>query len=109
MPSYLLVEARDPFDSADVDDFWDLARGLADHGDDVTVYLVQNGVLPARAASSAAGRLSELAGTATVLADDFSLRERGIATSDLAAGVSVSDIDSFVDRLMADGTKVIWH
>jgi sulfur relay protein TusB/DsrH len=106
---YVLIESRDPFDSADVGRVWDLAEGLVANGDEVTVYLVQNGVLPARAASSAAGRLSGLAETVTVLADDFSLRERGIGDDELAEGVGVSDVGSLVDLLVGDGTKVLWH
>jgi len=42
----------------------------------------------------------------TVLADDFSLRERGI--SKLAEGVAASPIDVVVDHLAA-GHKTLWH
>ena len=48
MASYLLIESRDPYDSNDVWFCCDLARQLAQQGDEVTVFLVQNGVLPAR-------------------------------------------------------------
>lgn len=106
MGSYLIIEARDPWDSADVAGTQSFAADLADNGSDVTVYLVQNGVMPARAGSSAAADLTALAQKATVLADDFSLRERGI--SDLAAGVTQSTVDDLVDMLV-DGRKVIWH
>jgi sulfur relay protein TusB/DsrH len=109
MAKYLLVEARDPFDSADVNRFYDLASGIADQADDVTVFLVQNGVLPTRRNSSAAARVKKLATKATVLADGFSLRERGIADDDLAEGVQVSDIDQLVDLMAEDGRKVLWH
>ena len=80
-----------------------LAAGLADDGSNVTMYLVQNGVMPARAGSTAAADLTALAGKVDVLADDFSLRERGI--SNLADGVSESNVDALVDML-ADGRKV---
>ena len=89
---YLLIETRDPFDSSDVQRSYDLAGGLADEKNDVTVFLVQNGVLPARR-----GSLSELlTNTARagveVLADDFSLRERGIAANRLAEGVKAASL-----------------
>ena len=106
MSSYLIIEARDPFDSADVANAHALASGLADGGSDVTMFLVQNGVMPARAGSSAAADLTALSGKVQVLADDFSLRERGITS--LADGVTQSDVDALVDML-ADGRKVIWH
>jgi predicted peroxiredoxin len=109
MSKYLVIESRDPFDSADVGGLYDLAGSLADQADDLTVYLVQNGVLPARRKSAAAERLTTLAKSATVLADDFSLRERGIRDDDLATGVEVSGVDTLVDLLADDGRKVLWH
>lgn len=109
MAKYLLVEARDPFDSADVSRFYDLAGGMADQAENVTVFLVQNGVLPTRRNSAAAAHVTKLASKATVLADGFSLRERGIGTGDLADGVEVSTIDRLVDLLAEDGRKVLWH
>lgn len=109
MASYLLIEARDPFDSADSEHLYSMAEGLADNGDDVTVYLVQNGVLPTRAASAKASVVASLTAKATVLADDFSLRERGIESAELVDGVTTSDVDHLVDLLAEDGRKVIWH
>jgi sulfur relay (sulfurtransferase) complex TusBCD TusD component (DsrE family) len=109
MGKYLLIESRDPFDSADVRTTYDLVHGLADDANDVTVFLVQNGVLPARKASSAADQIGQLASKATVLADDFSLRERGIAQDELVDGVTPSEIGAVVDLSLDEGRKVIWH
>jgi predicted peroxiredoxin len=44
-----------------------------------------------------------------LLADDFSLCERGIATTDLQEGIRASNIDSVVTALIQEDTKVIWH
>ena len=44
----------------------------------------------------------------TVLADDFSLRERGIPGDRLADKVQASSLEVVVDHL-AEGRKVIWH
>lgn len=109
MGNYLLVETRDPFDSADVAGMYDLADGLAENGDDVTVFLVQNGVLAARSASVAGTRVAQLASRSRVLADDFSLRERGIRDEELAKGIEPTSIDSLIDLAMEDGRKIIWH
>jgi len=46
-------------------------------------------------------------GGVTVLADDFTLRERGIPAERLAAGVTASPLDVVVDQLAA-GHKTIW-
>ena len=109
MGKYLLIESRDPFDSADVRTTYDLVQGLADDANDVTVFLVQNGVLPARKASSVAGDVQQLTTKATVLADDFSLRERGITSDELVDGVTPSDIGVVIDLSLDQGRKVIWH
>ena len=71
------------------------------------MFLVQNGVLAARRVA-AAEPLTRLARSGvTVLADEFSLRERGIADDRLAAGVRTADLGHVVDAL-ADGARVLW-
>ena len=108
MSDYLLIESRDPFDSGDVTNFYDLASSLAGNGDKVTVFLVQNGVLPARqsAMSEMLSRLSDSG--VEILADEFALSERGIGASNLARGVQAAPIKVIVDQL-AEGRKAIWH
>ena len=106
MAEYLLIESRDPFESNDVGYYYDLAKGLVDGGNQVTLFLAQNGVLSARPSAHSAA-LSVLAQSGvTVLADDFSLQERGIAK--LAEGVAAAPIDVVVDHLAA-GHKTLWH
>lgn len=108
MAKYLLIESRDPFETADVDYYYDLAKGLAGDGHQVTLFLVQNGVLPARPSTKSA-RLTEVARAGVeVLADEFALRERGIAADRLAAGVAAAPLDVVVDQL-AEGRKAMWH
>ena len=106
MAQYLLIESRDPFESNDVGYYYDLARGLVEDGNQVTLFLTQNGVLAARPSAHSA-KLDALARSGvTVLADDFSLQERGIAK--LADGVAAATIDVVVDQLAA-GHKTLWH
>lgn len=108
MAKYLLIESRDPFESNDVAYFYDLAGALARDGNEVTLFLVQNGVLAARP-SARSDRIAQLASAGvTVLADDFSLRERGIRTDRLVAGVQPAPIEVVIDRL-AEGCKALWH
>ena len=108
MPRYLLIESRDPFDSNDTRFCGDLARQLAAAKNDVTLFLVQNGVLPVRPGARSAD-LTSLAGAGVkVLADSFSLKERGIDESRLAPGVAAAPLDVVLDAL-AEGAKVIWH
>lgn len=108
MAKYLLIESRDPFEANDVGYCYDLASSLAKAGNEVTLFLVQNGVLPARpSARSEALSVAADAGV-QVLADDFSLRERGIPADRLAKGVKAAALDVVVDQL-AEGRKAIWH
>jgi predicted peroxiredoxin len=108
MANYLLIESRDPFDSNDTQFVYDLATNLKKQGNEVTVFLVQNGVLPARK-SPFSSKLNDLVQAGVkVVADDFSLRERGITNNRLVGGITASDVDFVVDRL-ADGWKAIWH
>jgi predicted peroxiredoxin len=105
---YLLIESRDPFDSNDVASYYGLAADLAREGNQVTLFLVQNGVLPARP-SKHSEALTTVAGAGVeVLADDFSLRERGIDAARLADAVKPAPLDVVIDRL-ADGCKAMWH
>lgn len=108
MKKYLLIESRDPFESCDVAHVLRLAAGLAAEGHQVAVFLVQNGVLPARFGAKADGLGKLAAAGIEVHADDFSLRERAIAPEALVHGVSPAPIGLVVDR-MAQGWNVIWH
>jgi sulfur relay (sulfurtransferase) complex TusBCD TusD component (DsrE family) len=107
MANYLLIESRDPFEWNDVSRTYSLATGLAREGNQITLFLVQNGVFPARRSSKSAELTSLSKSGVRVLADDFSLRERGIGAGSLAEGVNSSAIDAVVDGLAA-GHKAIW-
>ena len=106
MAEYLLIESRDPFECNDVRYYYDLARGLVESGNQVTLFLAQNGVLAARPSAHSAVLSALVQSGVTVLADDFSLQERGIAK--LAEGVTAAPIDVVVDHLAA-GHKTLWH
>ncbi len=108
MSNYLLIESRDPFDSNDVANYYDLASNLAAAGNKVTLFLIQNGVLAARNGAKTDGLEAVAKNGVEILADDFSLRERGIAGDGLASAVSAASLDVVVDHL-ANGSKAIWH
>src|SRR5260370_37399906 len=96
MSRYLLIESRDPFDSPDTSFVHDLSRSLVQGGHDVTIFLVQNGVLPARPCIHSATLTSLAQAGVTILADDFSLRERGIAADALVQGVRAAPRDAVI-------------
>lgn len=104
MSDYVIVESRDPFEHHGVRATYELARSLVKGGRRVTLFLVQNGVLPSRQ-GTASTQLAELKeGGVEVLADTFSLRERGIPPERLAGGVSPAEIGTVVDALVGGRT-----
>lgn len=108
MPSYLLIESRDPFESQDVERTYELAAGLAARQEDVTILLVENGVFAARE-SSRSQALQQLAKKGVAIqADEFSLRERGIDTSRVFPAVTPVTLDTVIAHL-SRGHKVLWH
>ena len=111
MARYVLIESRDPFEYGDSLYMYDLAGDLAGKKNDVTLFLIQNGVLTTRQGvkNNPLAGLQQRAPSVNVAADDFSLRERGIAKSSIGGGVEVSNVDNLVDLLVEDGTKIVWH
>ena len=107
MTAYVLIESRDPFESRDTEFVEQTAIALKERGHAVTVFLVQNGVFAARKTTGRLRRLAE-AGV-TLLADDFSLHERGIQPDELAPGIEASGIDRLVMAIAQANTKAIWH
>ena len=107
MARYVFIESRDPFESRDTQFVEETAIALHERGHEVTVFLVQNGVLAARNSVRRLVRLAE-AGV-TLLADDLSLRERGITAEELATDVRESGIEALVDALVQENTKALWH
>ncbi len=108
MNEYLLIESQDPLESGDVLDHYRLAAELVQAGNRVTLFLVQNGVFPARSSPASDALASTAWAGVTILADGFSLRERGIASRRLIDGVAEAPLDTVVDRLAA-GHRVLWH
>ncbi|HZS03726.1 MAG TPA: DsrE family protein [Blastocatellia bacterium] len=109
MARYVIIESRDPFESRDTQFVAETATALQKRGHEVTVFLVQNGVLAARE-QARGSHLPQLARAGVrLLADDFSLRERGIAAAETGPGIEESNIDVLTDLLVQQGTKAIWH
>ena len=106
MAKYTLIASRDTFESKEAEKYIALAGDLKRAGNDVTLFLVQNGVLCARRCPGAAA-ISKLAEAGvTVLADSFALRERGI--QDPAPHAVRAPIRLVIDRMCA-GWSPVWH
>src|SRR5262245_43506529 len=108
MSRYFLIESRDPFESRDSERYLGWAVALARAGHDVHLFLVQDGVLGARRRAATAALTVAAAAGVGISADEFSLRERGIAETDLSPAVRAAPLDKAIERL-ADGCKALWH
>ncbi len=106
MSKYLFIESRDPFEHNDATQTWELATALAKKGNDVALFLVQNGVLAARKGAKVS-TLSKDAGV-TLYVDDISLVERGMNSELVRDDIKVSDMDALVDLTLEEGRKAIW-
>jgi predicted peroxiredoxin len=107
--NYVFIESPDPFESSDASVLADTAASLKKRGNNVTVFLVQNGVLAVRKQARKSPLPKLLESGVTVHADDFSLRERGIQSDEWQTPVKTATIDQLVDLIVQENTKAVWH
>lgn len=109
MAHYVLVESRSPLDGGEY--AFDLGRQLARLQHNVTIYLIQDAVFAARNRFEAGEKLvaEAKAENLTLLADEVSLRQRGITKARLSEAVRVSNTNELTDLLMEKSDKAIWH
>lgn len=107
MSRYLLIESRDPFETREVEQDYQLAADLANQGQDTTLFLIQNGVMSARGAAKDSMLNSLLNQGVKIVCDEFSLRERGIYSRALLQGVEIGPLDIVLEHL-AEKSKTLW-
>ena len=104
---YMLILSSGPTESR-FQQAGNMARELQGQGHKTTLFLVQNATLAARQ-SPAGDSVRELTRQGImVLADDFSLKERGIKNNQLAPEITPASLDCIIDSLAA-GHKVLWQ
>jgi len=108
MSGYLIIESHDPLETREERCTFGLAADLARAGHAVTLFLVQNGVAPARRGVRCDSLGLAVKSGVQVLADEFSLRERAISSDHLAPGVLKAPIGAVIDQ-MEEGRKTLWH
>ena len=108
MEHFFFIQSREPLTDNRATADYELINNLAAAGNQVTVMLVQNGVIPARRGSIIKSFDKLCDGKAWILADPFSLAQRQIANDELKAGIESSALDRAVKAMLA-GHKVIWH
>lgn len=107
-PVHLLVESQGTWNGPNAGRFLEDAAVLAGSGEQVTVFLVQDGVFDAvRGALPVLHRLAELG--VPVWADDFSLAQRALPAARLADAVTVTGMDAVAGMLLSGTCRVVWH
>jgi hypothetical protein len=104
---YVIILSEDPLELTATARVTDLALQLKKRGHAVTLFMVQNGVFASRSRSPRDPLGPLLAASIDVLADDFSLHERGIDPEELRPGVTAAPIGAVVTRLAA-GWNALW-
>lgn len=105
---HLLIETQGPWGGPMSGRFLQDAATLARRGDRVWVFLVQDAV--ATAVPGAAAPLRELARLGVHLwVDDFSRAQRALPSDGLDPVVTIVDMATVVERLLAGATRVVWH
>lgn len=108
MTHYLILESRDPYDSADWVNIQQIVIDLKKNGNDVSLFLLQNGVLPARKGTEFEKHFADLKTLeVNIFADFFALQERGI--QELAKSVEKTNFDRLIQLCLTTNTKTIWH
>jgi sulfur relay (sulfurtransferase) complex TusBCD TusD component (DsrE family) len=109
LSNYVFIESRDPFESPETNVVTETAVALKKKGHTVTVFLVKNGVLGARRQAAKSQLPAVVESGVTVLADDFSMQERGMSMEECAPGLQAGTMDRLIDLIVQDNTKAVWH
>ncbi len=108
MVRYLIVDSRDLTEYTSGRYVQKVAGTLADGGNEVTLFLIENGVIAARQGGDVAKDLTALSQRGVkVMTDDISCNARGITR--LAEGITPSSMDHLADLITEGSDKVVWY
>jgi predicted peroxiredoxin len=107
MPRAQLFVHATPRDASQLEYSFDQVVRLAREGRDVTLFLVEDGVLDARRGPTARPLARALAAGVEVLVDRASLRARGLRGARLLEGTRTAGLDALANRIAA-GERATW-
>ncbi|MBL1116870.1 DsrE family protein [Streptomyces sp. 110] len=108
MNEYLLIESGGPPAGPGSHRFAGDAAQLVREGEDVALFLVENGVAGAvRGAMPELDALLRLGGRLWV--DAFSLRRRAVDAGDLVPGARLVEMRDVARKLLSPAVRVVWH
>ncbi len=108
MARYLIVDSRDLQEYSSGRYIQNLAEKLKDRGNDVTLFLLENGVLAARKGNEFGKNLTNLTKRgAKVMAEDVACKARGV--TEMGEGITQANMDQLADLVIEGADKVIWY
>lgn len=108
MAKYLIVNSRDLQEYTSGEYIQNLAGKLQQKGNEITLFLIENGVLSARKGNEVGKNLTALTKQGTkVMAEDVACRARGI--TEMGEGITQANIDQLADLVIEGSTKIIWY
>ncbi len=108
MAHYLIVNSRDLTEYTSGRYIQKVAGKLKEDGNEVALFLIENGVIAARKGSDVGKGLATLSRRgAKIMADDISCQSRGI--TQLEEGISMSNMDYLADMISEGSDKVMWY
>ncbi|MGP3990908.1 hypothetical protein [Streptomyces sp. 3N207] len=108
MNEFLLIESSGPQFGSGAERFVGDACRLLREGADVTLLLIEDGVVGSvPALTPGVEDCLRLGGE--LWADAFSLHQRGVAPEDVVSGARVVEMEDVAERLLRAGVQAVWH
>lgn len=108
MKRFLVVGSRDLTEYVNGQYIPLVVETLREKGHDVTLFLLENGVISAREGSKMGQVLNDLSSKgARILAEDVSCRARGVRR--LVPGIGLSNLDVLADGIADGYDNILWY
>lgn len=107
MTNLLLVLSKDPHTTETPDLVLDIGLDAKAKGNDVALYLVEDGITAARKSKFGDKLAAAQAKGVKIFADDKAVLSRAL-TGKLIDGVEIKEISTLLDFIMDDYDRVVW-
>ena len=108
MTNYMLIQSEEPQATERTINLYQLAKDLTCAGHSVSLFLVQNAVIPARTTSKYQYFDELLEHDLRILVDSFSLLQREIYVGDVKRNIEIGSVRDVIEAML-DGDRVIWN
>ncbi len=106
MTNLLLVLSKDPYTTETPDLVLDVVLNAKEKGNDVSLYLIEDGVTAARKSEFGTRLETAQQKGVKIFADDKSVLSRSLSNK-MISGVDIKEIGSLLDYMM-DYDRVVW-